>query len=138
MVKPRANEWATLLFGGAAGKLYRFRAAHLWRLDEGTDEYSTSKKYIAFESHAHYEASKHESPLVRSLFTFLTHAAAAFNSLPQQSHSRRSCSPQVAHIVARDELRRELWAAVAIAQLLGRVLVLPRQGHKHRTQHVDD
>jgi hypothetical protein len=79
----------------ATGKLYRFRAAHLWRLDEGTKEYSTSLKYLSFDSHAGDEALKHDSPLV-------------------------------AHIVARDELRRELWAAVAIAQLLGRVLVLPR------------
>mmetsp|Transcript_28097 Transcript_28097/g.45024 ORF Transcript_28097/g.45024 Transcript_28097/m.45024 type:complete len:331 (+) Transcript_28097:1708-2700(+) len=82
-------------FHGAAGKLYRFRAAHLWRLDEGTKEYSASLKYFSFESHAGLKASEYDSPLV-------------------------------AHIVARDELRRELWAAVAIARLLGRVLVLPR------------
>lgn len=82
-------------FYGAAGKLYRFRAAHLWRLDEGTEEYSTELKYLTFDSHSGELALKHNSPLV-------------------------------AHIVARDELRRELWAAVALAKLLNRVLVLPR------------
>jgi hypothetical protein len=87
--------WSDCHALAATGKLYRFRAAHLWRLDEGTKEYSKSLKYLSFDSHAGDEALKYDSPLV-------------------------------AHIVARDELRRELWAAVAIAQLLGRVLVLPR------------
>jgi len=41
-----------------AGKLYRFRAAHLWRLDEGTDEYSTSLKYLSFDSHAGAQARR--------------------------------------------------------------------------------
>jgi len=41
-------------------------------------------------------------------------------SRPSCQAAQHAASPLVAHIVARDELRRELWAAIAIAQVLGR------------------
>jgi hypothetical protein len=38
----------------------------------------------------------------------------------------KETSPLVAHILARDMLRREIWAAIGLAKVLDRVLVLPR------------
>lgn len=49
----------------------------------------------------------------------------SFDSLASDAASQQT-SPLVSHIVARDELRRELWAAAGVAKALGRILVLPR------------
>jgi hypothetical protein len=78
-----------------AGKLYRFRALHLWAADEQADYFSADVKYLSFDSLSGVAASEDESPLV-------------------------------SHILARDEFSRELWAAIGIAKVLDRVLVLPR------------
>jgi hypothetical protein len=49
----------------------------------------------------------------------------SFESFAGHEASKES-SPLVAHILARDELRREIWAAIGLAKVLDRVLVLPR------------
>jgi hypothetical protein len=49
----------------------------------------------------------------------------SFESFAGTEASKES-SPLVAHILARDELRREIWAAIGLAKALDRVLVLPR------------
>ena len=77
------------------GKIYRFRASHMWSLDDVGAIYSAQLKFLSFDSLASAAASQQTSPLL-------------------------------SHIVARDELRRELWAAAGVAKVLGRILVLPR------------
>ena len=49
----------------------------------------------------------------------------SFESFSGTEASKES-SPLVAHILARDEFRREIWAAIGLAKVLDRVLVLPR------------
>lgn len=50
----------------------------------------------------------------------------SFDSNAGEAAVAASKFPLIRHVVARDKLRQELWAAVGIARALGRVLVLPR------------